>query len=179
MNIGQFVQEFVTLIKKPILATLLSLMLVSVFAFASIGNVYAAALPHKEVQVAGTSPSTVRPNASGGGCGGWVRSNQGGFVVKACISYSWPSVIPDGYYNYHPVKAVKNCTIIIWLHIFDGTEAVHVVDCQIGNNIHADFGGGWDDYFSGRRYQTSIEVYILYTNGSTDQQTAWSPAQYT
>jgi hypothetical protein len=79
------------------------------------------------------SSGHVTPNdVSGGGCSSWNTNGTGNISAKACISYAYPYLQPDGYASFHKLSGsnqhggIKSCRFR--LKVYEGTSLLEQID---------------------------------------------------
>lgn len=122
-------------------------------------------------------PVGTRPDATGGGCSSVKPNGTGDIKAKACISYTYPYLLPDGYAWFNRLSGSNQhggpSSCRFRLQVYEGTNFLEQIDynyavdaAQYHQNVHY---GPLPVYatLSGITYYSIVQVRIQYADGYT------------
>lgn len=160
-----------------------AVMLASILTFAFVGGASA----HTMQQASQTSQHVQfsshhgTPNVDGGGCND-KTNGVGDIRASACISYSYPYLLPDGYATFHPASGhggVDSCRFR--LQIWHGTSLLDQEDFNCAypasKGIEVHYGPLSIYATAGDNYYTVVQINLKYADGYATLLVVQSPNQ--
>lgn len=150
--------------------------LILAFTFVSGASAHTKLAPQTN-QRAQHSPGGATPNATGGGCSSWNTNGTGDITAKACISYAYPYLEPDGYASFHLLNGSNQhggpSSCRFRLQVYEGTSFLEQADynCAVAAATHQQDAhyGPLSIYATGGgvTYYSIVQVRVQYADGYT------------
>lgn len=172
--------------RKLIPSLVAAFLLAFTFAFTFVSGASAQTIQASQTSQYAQLPSGhASPDASGGGCGSWHTNGTGDITAKACISYAYPYLQPDGYASFKKLSNhgnIQNCRFR--LTVYENGSFYTRIDynCTVAaaqNQQNAHFGPLSIFVTGSSSWYSTVQVTLDYQDGFiTNCYPPRSPTQY-